>query len=211
MPTLADDVYSKIKNLIFSGEYKPNTRINIDNLANQLCCSKTPVREALKKLNAEGFVAYEQRKGYKMQYLSLADYLKKYEIQEMMETYLVKKIAMIPYCVDFEQLQRINNNIMRFRSEKQFDLIPQENELFHGMLYQNYHNDLIVKEIKKIWNEVKLQRNLMSLHSPFVATVAEEHNKILEAIKECDPVKAEQCMAEHYKSGREAILLQQKW
>ena len=211
MPILADEVYSKIKKLIFSGEYKPNARINIDSLALQLCCSKTPVREALKKLNAEGFVAYEQRKGYKMQYLSLADYLKKYEIQEMIETYLVKRIAMMPYCVDFERLQQINDNIMQLRSEKRFDLIPQENEVFHITLYQNYQNDLIVKEIRKIWNEVKLQRNLMSLHSPFVATVAEEHNQILEAIRECDPVKAEQCMAEHYKSGREAILFQQKW
>lgn len=211
MVILADIVFDKIKTIIFSGEYAPNARINIDDLAKKCECSKTPIREALKKLNAEGFVYYEPKKGFRTKYLSLPDYIKKYEIQEMFEIYLVKKMASMPLCVDVDKLQAINDNIMDFRTQKNFSQIPEENEKFHCTLYENYHNDFMLNELKKIWSEVKMQRNLMSFYAPFVYSIVEEHNNILKAISENDPIKAEEAMVQHYKSGREAILFHQKW
>ncbi|MDY2985719.1 GntR family transcriptional regulator [Synergistes jonesii] len=211
MTIIADVVVDKIKSILFSGEYAPNDHINIEEIARKCGCSKTPVREALKKLNSDGFVAYEPKIGFSIKYLSLSEYLKKYELQELLEVYLIRKIAELPGCVNFEGLYELNENIKRMFKENMLMQIADENDKLHIMLYEKYPNEVIVDGLRRVWYEVKMQRNLMFCYPRFALTIAREHDKIFEALRNGDPQAAEEAMLEHYRSGREAILYSQKW
>lgn len=211
MQTLSDIVIEKIKDIIFSGKYSPNTHLNIDEIAGLCQCSKTPVREALKKLTADGLVSYEPKIGFRVKYFTLSEYLKKYEIQELLEVYLIKKMAELSQSIDFKNICTLNNNIAMLIREKKLTQIGDANDRFHDALYEGYYNEFIVEDLKHIWMEVKMQRNFMFHHPSFVQNITKEHEGIINALKNSDSNAAEQAMIQHYKSGREAILFSQKW
>lgn len=211
MQALYEIVVEKIKEIIFSGKYAPNTRLNIEEMAAVCNCSKTPVREALKRLAAEDIINYKPQKGFYVKYLTFSEYLKKYEIQELLETYMIKKMAELPQFIDYEKLYSINENIAFLARSNKLVQIGEENEKFHETLYENYYNEFIVEDLKRLFAEVKVQRNLMFYYPKFVQNVVKEHELIIDALKRSDVAAAEKVMTLHYQSGREAIMFSQKW
>lgn len=211
MQALYEIVVEKIKGIIFSGKYAPNTRLNIEEMAAVCNCSKTPVREALKRLAAEDIISYKPQKGFYVKYLTFSEYLKKYEIQELLETYMIKKMAELPQFIDYEKLYSINENIAFLARSNKLVQIGEENEKFHETLYENYYNEFIVEDLKRLFAEVKVQRNLMFYYPKFVQNVVKEHELIIDALKRSDVAAAAKVMTLHYQSGREAIMFSQKW
>lgn len=208
--SLAEDVELKIKRIIFSGEIPPKSRLNIDELARRFECSKTPVREALKKLAAENLVTYVPKSGYFLQSLTMQEYIKRYELQELLETYLIKKMAGMSKFVDFGKLEKINDRMKNLIDAKSLAFIGDENDVFHIALYEKYQNDYIFETLRKIWDEVRIQRNLMFVYPQFTEIIVSEHKAILDALRRGNAADAAKAMKQHYASGREAILYSTK-
>ena len=89
----------------------PGAHINIDFLAKEFGISQTPIREALKKLIAEGIAVYRPKVGYSVRNLTLHEYLQVSEIHQVLETYLVKELAKMPFIVDMVSLNTINQEL----------------------------------------------------------------------------------------------------
>lgn len=204
--SLSNEVEDKIKKIIFSGDYPPRGHLNIDDLARKFECSKTPVREALKKLAAENLVVYIPKTGYFIKSLTMQEYIKRYELQELLETYLIKKMAEMPRYLDFKRLNQINENIRSLIDSNMLTFVGDENDVFHITLYEKYQNDYIFDTLKRIWAEVRIQRNLMFIYPQFTDVIVKEHQAILDALFRGDAIAAEKIMKQHYASGREAIL-----
>ncbi|NLV81713.1 MAG: GntR family transcriptional regulator [Synergistaceae bacterium] len=208
---LSSIVENKIKKIIFSGDLPPRSHLNIDDFARRFKCSKTPIREAFKKLVAENLVVYVPKSGYFIKSLSMQEYLKRYELQELLETHLIKKMAEIPRYLDFNKLYQINDNIRSLIDANMMTFVGDENDVFHITLYEKYQNDYIFATLKRIWNEVKIQRNLMFIYPQFIGVIVKEHQTILDALRKGNADDAEKVMRQHYASGREAILYSSKW
>lgn len=205
------EVEEQIKKMLFSGELHPNDHINIDTLAKACKCSKTPIREALKKIAAENLLVYEPKIGYRINSFTIQEYLKRFELQELIEVYLIREICKINKYVDFDKLYKINDNIKKLILLNNVLLASEENEVFHATLYENYRNDYIVTKIKQLWTEVRIQRNIMYTSAQFRDSIASEHEAILKALSDGDSNAAEEAMRQHYKSGKDAVIFSQGW
>ena len=205
--SLADQAANKIRILIKENKLRPGAHINIDSLANEFGISQTPIREALKKLIAEGMAVYKPKAGYSVRNLSLHEYLQVFEILQVMETYLVKELAKIPFIVDLASLREINEELKQGISQGNRDLIGRINDKFHKKLYENYHNKLMVDRLYSLWNEMCSGRNLMYDNKIFTNRMAAEHEAIISAIENGDPKAAEEAISAHYLSGRESAII----
>lgn len=204
--TLADSTANKIRELIFSGELKPGERANIDALSRKFQISQTPVREALKKLISEGIVVYRPKVGYSARNLTLHEYLQVSETHQVLEVYLVRKLADNPNLVDFQSLGHINDELYNAILQKNITKIGNCNDSFHRKLYEKYPNKTMLMRLHGLWDEVLSLRNLMYKSSLFTNRIVEEHKRILEAIRSGDPDSAARAMNEHYRSGREGAI-----
>jgi len=205
--SLADYAANKIRIMIQENKLMPGEHINIDLLSRDLGISQTPIREALQKLIAEGIAVYRPKIGYSVRNLTLHEYLQVSEIHQVLETYLVKEIAKMPFIVDIASLYSINEELRRRICENDREGIAQANDRFHRKLYENYHNKLMITRLFDLWNEVRSLRNIMYNNKMFTNKIAAEHEAIIEAIEKGDPVAAEKAMTAHYISGRESAII----
>ena len=88
---LRDIVFETLKEAILKGKLEPRERLMEIQLADQLGVSRTPVREAIRKLELEGLVIMEPRKGAYVSDISYADIIDTLEVREALETFAVKE------------------------------------------------------------------------------------------------------------------------
>ena len=141
----------------------------------------------------------------------MQEYIKKYELQELLEIYLIKKMTEIPKYLDFKKLYRVNDNIRSLIDANMLTFVGDENDIFHITLYEKYQNDYIFDTLKRIWNEVRIQRNMMFIYPQFTGVIVKEHQAIIDALRRGNANDAEKVMRQHYASDREAILYSLKW
>lgn len=205
--SLADYAAKEIRGLIENNKLMPGAHINIDLLAKDIGISQTPIREALKKLIAEGVAVYEPKVGYSVRNLTLYEYLQVSEIHQVLETYLVKELAKMPFIVDMDSLRKINEDLGEHIAKNDIEGIGRANDLFHRKLFENYYNKLFVARLFSLWNEVRSQRNIMYKNKIFTSKIVGEHEAILAAISNGDSEAAEKAMTDHYVSGRESAII----
>ncbi len=90
---LKDKAYQELKTLLLDGSYPPGSFLSERKLGNQLGMSKTPIRAALERLEAEGFVATAPQQGIIVRELSLREIREHYEIRAALESYIAQQIA----------------------------------------------------------------------------------------------------------------------
>jgi DNA-binding GntR family transcriptional regulator len=204
--TMSDRAAEKIRTMILNGDLKPGGKINIDKLSRESDFSKTPIREALNKLIAEGLVAYTPRVGYTVYLLSLKEYFQLYELQEMLEVHLTLRMLQFVDSIDFDKLEEANLKIQESMATGNTALVQVYNDRFHMGIYQNYPNPKLIEELQQIWAKVKIQRHMMYRSTVFLGTVLQEHRDIANGLKNGDPAKLELAVRKHFRSGGEALL-----
>ena len=205
--SLADQSANKIRNLILQGSLRPGEHINIDSLSKLFGVSKIPVREALKKLIAEGLAVYTPKVGYAVRNLTLHEYLQVSEIHQALELYLIKELAEMPFLVDTEALEELNAEIKAGIEAGDMEHVTEYNDKFHKKLYEKYPNQLFVERLADLWNEVRSLRNIMYNNLVFAKKTVKEHDAILQAIRKGKPEDAVRAMKRHYASGRDSAII----
>lgn len=90
--TVTEKVYEALRREITKNEYQPNTRLLLENLAKELQVSLTPVREALGRLNSEGFVE-TQAQGFYVSPITINNVKRMFEVRNLVEPYLARQAA----------------------------------------------------------------------------------------------------------------------
>lgn len=204
---LAEKALLVIRNLILKGELRPGNRINLDEMSRLLNFSKTPIREAMKALIGENLVVYSAHVGYSVREVTLQEYLQLFEMQEVLETHLIRQVAIMNHLVDFKLLETLNDDLIEMIQKGSKEYLGEQNDKFHRALYRDYANQFIVETIYDIWNNVRIQRNWMYQSDFFAKNAARDHEEIIEALRCGDADKVAIVMHRHYLSGRESVLL----
>jgi DNA-binding GntR family transcriptional regulator len=205
--SLADEAAKAIREKILEGLIPPGAHINIATLTKDLGISQTPIREALKKLIPDGLVVYRTKVGYTVRVLTLHEYLQVSEIHQALEIHLVRELAKTPSIVDYDALAAINDALDLHARAGETAEVGLKNDAFHRKLYVNYPNKLMVSRLIDLWNEVRLQRDIMYQSPAFLSRVADEHRSILRAIRGGRPDEAAETMSVHYVSGRQGAIM----
>ena len=201
---LYQEVAELLRQRIFNRELTPGSWIDELKLAEEYGISRTPLREALKVLAAEGMVTMKVRRGAYVTEVSDVDLADIYHLLALLESDAVAVVASKATAAQVSELQTLHKELEKAvtRPERFFEI----NESFHMRLLEIANNrwrDQIVADLRKV---MKLNRHNSLLKNGRLEESLQEHRALLEAIQARNPEAAMQCMREHFKSGYQAAI-----
>jgi DNA-binding GntR family transcriptional regulator len=199
---LYEDVAELLRQRIFSRQLAPGSWIDEMKLAQEYGISRTPLREALKVLAAEGLVTMKVRRGAYVTEVSEKDLTDVYHLLSLLESDAAGVVAERASDAQIAELQSLHKQLESAAGnrEKFFTL----NERFHMRLLEiagNRWRDQMVADLRKV---MKLNRHNSLLKSGRVKESMLEHRAIMEALARRDAKAAIKKMQEHFRNGLEA-------
>ena len=204
--SLSDRIFEIIEEAILSGSIGPGERIIETELAKNLGTSKSPVREALKKLEGEGVVDLLPRKGFivkKIDRKSVEDFCEVMFIVEPPVVALSLKRRDRKVC---KKLDKIMKDMERSLSQKEYRLYLTLNRNFHGLFYELTENELITKIFRILYNQTDIFRSTFLYTSERLLRSMEEHLAIVDAYQKGDQELLEKAVRNHLVMFKENIL-----
>ncbi|MDO8450732.1 MAG: GntR family transcriptional regulator [Rhodoferax sp.] len=205
---LYEDVAELLRQRIFSRELAPGSWIDELKIAEAYGISRTPLREALKVLAAEGLVTMKVRRGAYVTEVSERDLADVYHLLGLLEADAAGVVATAATDSQIEELQTLHHELEAaakpgLESRERFFEI---NERFHMRLLEIANNrwrDQMVADLRKV---MKLNRHNSLLKSGRIEESLHEHRALMAAIARRDAALAMQRMQEHFKNGLEAAI-----
>ena len=193
---LREKIYAVLKRAILSGELKPETRLLEEKLANQLQVSRTPIREAFRKLEQEGLIDVFPKGGVKVKGVSLEDVIEIYRIRGVLEG-LAASLA----CdhVTEDEIRQMSDLLAR-SAELCHNPDPAKasnvNQRFHEMISRASRSRRLIKIITNLRSHC-VQYEILLCSQERLKTVLEEHTEILEYIARRDKHGASAAVDSH--------------
>lgn len=203
---LREIVFETLRDAIIKQVLKPGERMMEIQLAEELGVSRTPVREAIRKLELEGFVVMIPRKGAYVADISLRDITEVFEIRGALEA-LAAGLA----CerITEEELEELERHLVieAEYTEKQLleNLIDIDTE-FHDILYGASRNSRLVGFLNNIREQILRFRKTSFTNPGRVTKALEEHKKLVEAIAARDVTLAQQLALEHVENVENGLI-----
>lgn len=203
---LREVVCESLRDAIRKGILKPGERIMEIKLAEELGVSRTPVREAIRKLELEGYVVMMPRRGTYVADMSIRDINEIFEIRTALES-LSNGLAAEHITEDeLEHLQRLLVIIGGYIKEGDMDKIVETDIEFHDLLYHAARNNRLVGIISNLRDQLTRFRTLSMSYPGRLEATLDEHRAIVEAIANGDGRSARKA-AEHHMENSEKTLL----
>lgn len=203
---LREVVFETLREAIIGGILKPGERMMEVQLAEELGVSRTPVREAIRKLELEGFVVMIPRKGAYVAGISLKDIADVFEIRSSLESLAAALAAERITEGELEELERILVRKAEVIVENDLEELIKVDTLFHATLYKASRNEKLVQIINNLGEQIQRFRST-SLATPGRMQFAlEEHKKIVEAISERNITLAQTLAQEHIENAENSLL-----
>lgn len=178
--TVSDKVYLLIKNAIVDGQLKPGERIVQEKLTSQLNVSRTPVRDALQRLNTEGLVVNTPFHGAVVFELSKKSLAELYEIRAVLEDFSAQKAI---DRIDQAELETLRKwNILFMESKDNILKCMQYDRSFHRDLCGAAHLNYITDILQGIWNKCDPYKSIYYNQPSTIERTYLEHDQIIKAL-----------------------------
>ena len=205
---LYEEVAERLRQRIFNRELEPGSWIDELKIADELGISRTPMREALKVLAAEGLITMKVRRGAYVTEVSDKDLSDVYHLLSLLESDAVAVVAERASDEQLKDLERLHQEleVAGRDPERQRERFFQINEQFHMRLLDIANNrwrNQMVSDLRKV---MKLNRHNSLFKSGRLQESLQEHRAIMAALLERNPALAAQRMREHFLNGLEAAI-----
>ncbi len=189
--------YNQIKNLIIKNRIEPNTLLVERQLSEQLGVSRTPIREALKRLTSEGLTEFIPGKGVFVSNLTFEDFINISEVREALEGMAAKLCTLKKDEKVIETLEKNLDALEEALNSGDYDQSVEYDIQFHHILISGAKNPKLENLLNGIYDQINrfaffsvsdVERQRMSLR---------QHRKVLEAIKNDDANLAEKLIRDH--------------
>lgn len=205
-PILRDEVYLSIKEAILTGELAPGERISIGRLLQEIGFSPTPIREALLKLEQEGFVSRLPRGGFIISRFTQKDIDQIFDIRSLLESYAVGLAIQHIKKEDILWLERNIKESEQYIQKKEWNKVSALNTEFHDYLNRLSENERLLSIINELRDQIFQFRSAI-LRVPLKAKISiDHHKKMTDAIKKKDVQLLKKLAQEHIQIGKEVIL-----
>lgn len=196
-------VYQRTRHGIVSGELVPGSPLRLQELAARNGVSMIPVREALRLLEAEGFVDILQNKGARVAPLSLEDMLDVYQTRIVLETEALRQS--MPHITPqiLAHSRKLNAKLGRQKERTGF-VVYEDHRAFHFTLYEPSGSRWLLRLVGSVWDHTERYRRHVATKVTSASTV-EEHERILANVERGDTDGAVNALQDHLQ-GSVAIL-----
>jgi len=204
--SLGQHVFENLKQAIIRGEVPPGDRLVESRLAGALDISRTPVREAIHKLEREGLLRKLPKGGFAVMNLSREDIEETFGIRCVLESYAAR-LAAENY--NEEELLPLEEKIREFQKcldKGQLDELPRINTEFHSLFYALSRSPKLIKMINDLRDQIFRFRKILLKKDKWAEVSNDDHRKILEAIRERDVNRVERVVKQHIARGQRIVL-----
>jgi DNA-binding GntR family transcriptional regulator len=191
---LSNQIYAVLKEMIADHRFQPGARLNIESIARELDVSRTPVWEAVRRLEQEGLVENIPNRGVFMSALTAEKVLDLYAVREVLEGMAARLAATR---IDDRALDKMSECL-----EMQREVVEQQNLVayskldfeFHATVYDACGNEYLRELLETIKNKMRP----LTLHvQPDFFRLIDHHAELIKALRGRDPEKAEQAFRRH--------------
>jgi len=202
-----DIVYMTLKEWIINGELEPGQSLIEENIAGLLSISRTPLREAIQRLESEELVIRQPNGRLKIAPLSREEVMEIFLIRSMLEGIVARFAALKATDADIEQLRiRLDNIGNAAQKGGEQDLLQYGSE-FHTYLYELSGQKTTIKLLGMLNDRIMRYRRLVPRHDMGRQGKAyEEHRRIFEQIASRNPDGAEMAMREHIMNSLQTAV-----
>jgi DNA-binding GntR family transcriptional regulator len=201
--TLETQVYEALRKAIIEGRLARDARLVQDDLASQFGTSRIPVRDALKRLEAEGLVNLDERGSYVVSCFGSEDIEEIYGLRLLLEPYAASKALDRATPGDLEDLGSIVQEMQEAAAQKDIERYVQLNQTFHFALYDLSGQRRLVRMIQSLWSGL-MPLTPMAVPGQLERS-ASEHELLMRALKERRRDSVEALMRDHIEHARKAL------
>ncbi|SNZ20185.1 GntR family transcriptional regulator [Cohaesibacter gelatinilyticus] len=195
-------IYIQVRKMAIGFDFKPDAPLNESNLARKLGTSRTPLREALNRLVAEGFLAFKKGQGFSCRPLDPQSVLDLYETRMAIESEGVKLAVLRASDADFHSIRTfIKKSEEAYCSASPVDILVALDEEFHMRLLRLSHNQELERILTNLNARLRYIRWIDMEERKHLA--GSDHLKILEILEQRDANRAYEAIREHIKRRRE--------
>jgi len=199
---LADWVTTSLREAILNGYFVPGEKLDQDQIAEELKVSRTPVREALSRLESEGFIEVRPHRGAYMAVVSRQDIREVYEIRSLLEAEAVRQATLLITESVLDELDRsLTETQARFDSGDTSKHFAADVH-FHATILNSVENRLLKEVLDGLTNRISMVRRFaLSKPGPHLVESLEEHRAILQAIRQHNLEQAAELMRLHLEKS----------
>ena len=204
---LRDVVFNTLRQAILKGELKPGERLMEIQLANKLGVSRTPVREAIRKLVLEGLVLMIPRKGAEVAEITRQDMEDVLEVRTALEELAVKDACDHITDAQLSELKKASNEFKKALLEgKDLVTCADADMHFHDVILSATNNRRLIQMLNNLSEQMYRYRMEYLKDERTHKTLIEEHDAIRRALKKHDKVKAGAAIRVHIDNQKRSIL-----
>ena len=201
---LYEEVADQLRVRIFAHELAPGTWIDEQTLAKEFAISRTPLREAIKVLAAEGLITMKLRRGAYVTEVNRGDLEQIFTILSLLEGQAAKEAATKAQEKDLNELDDMHLRLEKAAADRNLEQFFEVNVRFHERVIAIANNPWLTDVIADLRKVLKLQRKDALSRTGRLQSSLSEHREILKALLKRDPIAAEQAMRTHLARGLEA-------
>jgi len=198
------DIADIIREKIFEHELKPGAWVNEKELTEELQISRTPLREAIKVLAAEGLITMKLRRGAYVTEVETSDVSNIFQVISILEAQAAFDVAKNATENELEILDRIHTRLEKAAADRDIDGFFELNQKFHDLIQKFAGNPWMRKVIQDLRQVLKLQRKNSLRKIGRVEQSLTEHRQILSALIGRKPEQAKELMLNHLQHGQKA-------
>src|ERR1700691_1589559 len=202
--TKTDRIVADLRRRILAGEYPRGTRLRQDELARGLSASITPVREALRILEAEGLLVSEPHKGMRVAGLDLERTKAIYVVRRLVESYAMRRAAIRLSPLDLRHIRRLDDRMHDALGHEDARAFRDLNREFHFYFYERAGMPALHQQIAGMWQGFPWDLSLDSVTRG--ARSLAEHAAILTALENRDPDEVAAATEQHISRGFRSLI-----
>ncbi len=202
--TLAERVYAQIKQLIFDFALLPGDRFSESDLANRVQVSRTPLRQALQRLQREGFLLVFPKSGWQVAPLDFETFDQLYDLRVLLETHAVARLC---EAEERPALKELADTWLIKPHERQtaFITVDKLDEEFHSALVRATGNAEMIRVHEDITERIRIIRRLDFTKPSRVEATYDEHARILRAITRRRTDEAQHLLKAHVAQSKAEV------
>jgi DNA-binding GntR family transcriptional regulator len=204
--TSQEKAYAFLRNRILDFHYRPSQRLKALEIAKELGLSRTPVKEALSRLEQEGLVQRAGGYGYVVQAVRVRDVLNLYKVRELLEVGAAR--AALPF-ISPATLKRLAGILDRSKAHlraETLDMFLRTNREFYSALFAATDNEVLEQTLaslnSRIWS---IGSMVVKKHPPRADQILLENQRVLKALRAKDAEALEHAIRAHIRAAGEAV------
>jgi DNA-binding GntR family transcriptional regulator len=202
----SDVAYEFLKNEIILFHYRPGEKVNIRDIARKLGVSDIPVREALKRLESEGLIEFENNRGARIAPFDAKSFIDICNIRFELEVFATRLATEKITDEEIEILEEYVDKMDECIEQNNLDMFGKYNSKFHHTLYKCARSPVLIETLENLTARSHYSKSIFALVPSRLKDSNKEHKEIVEALKSRDPERAAQIIRHQKEFSTNRLL-----